>query len=154
MSCSPPTTLFKHAINWGHHLQPVVTVNRVDLPQNKWVLRHLRAPHIKHWTTNWALKRQWKDGASWMLSLAKWVYNWNCKTGGPGEPSSPECLAGIFINLYHINRWWTWTSWMTFQRYLLTMQEEVGGSGGHRQLREKVMSWMSESLKVFRETCG
>lgn len=82
-----------------------------------------------------------------MLSLRKWkVHNWNAKQTPPGEPSPPEYLPAIFINLYHINRWWTWTSQMPFQCYLLTMQEEIWGKRVHQQLWER--RWEGHKLNV------
>lgn len=52
----------------------------------------------------------------------------------------------VYLLTFITNRWWTWTSWVTFQCYLLTVLEKVWANRDHRQLWE--WWWEGHELNV------
>lgn len=52
----------------------------------------------------------------------------------------------VYLLTFITNRWWTWTSWATFQCYLLAVLQRVRANRDHRQLWERW--WEGHELNV------
>lgn len=100
------------------------------------------APYITHHAVNWTFERQQKDSERWLLSLTKP----NSIIGMQNR--CPRFPPAIFINLYRISRWLTWTSLVTFRC------SSANYAAGRRQTLwfnrsfEKVTSWVMKSSAV------
>lgn len=127
---------FKYAIRWGYRPQPALPFSSAR------VLEVPVAPYIKHHAVNWTFERQQKDSERWLLPLTKE----NSIIGMQNR--CPRFPPGIFINLYRISRWLTWTSLVTFRC------SSANYAAGRRQTLwfswsfEKVTSWVMKSSAV------
>lgn len=128
--------IFKNAIRWGYRPQPAPSFSSAR------VLEVPVAAYIKHHAVNWTFERQQKDSERWLLSLTKR----NSIIGM--QKRCPRFPPGIFINLYRISRWLTWTSLVTFRC------SSANYAAGRRQALwfscsfEKVTSWVMKSSAV------